>query len=192
MTTPTLIGLGGLLRSGKDAVADHLTAAHGFVKIGMSDALHIALLTLDPMIDTTGKRYSTLIAEVGYVEAKTLPEVRSLLQRLGTEVGREMIGQNVWSDITAARVDKLLAAGQPVVVTGIRYPNELQMIRALGGRTMWVARPGVEAPAGMAGHTSENSVAATDFEGVIDNSGTLDDLYRTVDALLTRDRVLTA
>ncbi|MBT2484760.1 MULTISPECIES: hypothetical protein [unclassified Microbacterium] len=188
-----LIGLGGRLRSGKDAFADRLVDKHGYVKLGMSDALHEAMLAIDPIVEAYGNvydtevefaRYSELIAEVGYVEAKKIPEVRRLLQQLGTEVGRNMIGENVWVQIMARKIDDHRAAGHPVVVTGIRFPNEVRMIAQLGGQALWIERPGVHAPtAGTAAHASENSVSADDFHSTLLNDGTLAELEAKADVI---------
>jgi hypothetical protein len=203
---PTLIGLGGHLRAGKDAVADHLVAEHGFIKIGMSDPLHEAMLALDPWVPLEIKlsrwrrwlyrvlygreeevydfqRYSELTEAVGYVEAKKNPEVRRLLQKLGTEVGRQMFDENVWTTIMARKVDDLRGAGHPVVVTGLRFSNEVQAIQDLGGNTAWVHRPSLESGAG-ATHASENSVDENWFARTIVNDGTLDDLRDAADRLL--------
>lgn len=187
--SPALIGLGGRLRSGKDVVADHLVAEHGYVKIGMSDALHEAMLAIDPWVHVGEthayihgapvgwQQYSDLIKSVGYVEAKAVPEVRRLLQNLGTEVGRNMVGVNVWVNIMARKIDDHRGGGHPVVVTGIRFPNEVRMIEALGGRAVWIERPGIHAPSeGTASHASENSVGAADFKHLIHNDGTLEQL----------------
>lgn len=228
-TVPPVIGMGGLLASGKDAFADRLVERHGFTKIGMSDALHNAMLAENPLVGLlitaekiwpTPVRYAELVEIVGYVEAKKSPEVRGLLQRLGTEVGRNMIGTNTWADITARNVEALRDAGKPVVVTGIRFPNELEMIDMVGGTALWVHRPSA-APAAAATapsplppgmvelrthrgesiwvitatlpspvvHASENSVSATDFSGIIDNSGTLEDLYARADEYAARGRL---
>ena len=44
--------------------------------------------------------YREAIEERGYTEAKAeFPEVRRLLQVFGTEVGRDLFGENVWVDI---------------------------------------------------------------------------------------------
>lgn len=184
-----LIGLGGRLRSGKDVVADRLVAKHGYVKLGMSDALHEAMLAIDPIVDVNfwddeTITYSQLISEVGYVEAKKRPEVRRLLQQLGTDVGRKMIDENVWVNIMARKIDDHRGAGHPVVVTGIRFANEVRMIEELGGLAAWVERPGAHAPTtGTASHASENSVSATDFHMTIDNSSDLEALEAWADGL---------
>lgn len=189
-----LIGLGGRLRAGKDAVADHLVEKHGYVKLGMSDALHEAMLVLDPIVafETAGDfydavpiRYSTAIERYGYVKTKLIyDEARSLLQKLGTEVGRQMFDENVWVNIIARKIDDLRGAGHPVVVTGIRFPNELRMVDELGGKSVWIERPsdGLEA-APAAAHASETSIGVKDFSKWILNAGTLEDLYATVDEL---------
>lgn len=187
-----LIGIGGKLASGKDTVADYLVAEHGWVKFGMSDALGDALYELNPIIDTKINRdgesdrivpayYRPLVDRVGYVEAKTNPEVRRLLQVLGTEVGRKMIDENVWVDIILRRIASAQVEGYNVIVTGIRFQNEIAMIRRIGGEGWWVDRPGLDTPEGAASHSSENGVSLTDFDLLLSNSGTLTQLYAQVD-----------
>ena len=218
---PRLIGLGGKLRAGKDAVADYLEEHHDFVKMGMSDALNDALLKLNPYIPTERiyadgewvipagiHRYQDLHDEVGYVEAKKNPEVRRLLQMLGTEVGRDMISENVWTDIAEKRVREHWANGKSVVITALRFPNELDMLERLGGITAWVERPdaqrlsnssesqdagvtpestteaGRSSHRAIHAHASENSVSANDFQEVIVNDADLDALYEKVEKQL--------
>lgn len=192
-----IIGIGGKLASGKDAISDHLVEEHGWVKLGMSDALGEALYQLDPFVPVEKKfllffkkisfiRYSTLFDEVGYTQAKVNDEVRRLLQKLGTEVGRKIIGESTWTDIVVRRADAAIEAGAPgVIITGIRYPNELGMITEdLAGELWWVHRPRLAATVN-AGHSSETSVSETDFDRTILNDGTLEDLYQKVDDLVT-------
>lgn len=203
---PMVIGLGGSLRAGKDAVADHLVTKHGFVKIGMSDPLHEAMLALDPVIDAdynvtsdmsfagnvietvavTTTSYSELVQMEGYTEAKRHPEVRRLLQKFGTEVGRNLLGENVWVDIARRRIQELVDGGKSVVLTGVRFPNEAQIFERLKRAdtlTAWIERVGSEHPS-LGSHASEHGVTQGDFECVIDNDGTLEDLYDRTDSLL--------
>lgn len=205
-----IIGIGGKLASGKDAISDHLVDKHGWVKIGMSDALAEALYALDPWIVTIESpidrkffrwwrswftkesafqeidliKYSALVDQVGYVKAKENSEVRRLLQMLGTEVGRKIIGDSTWTDIVVRRAKEAAKTAPGVIITGIRYPNELDMITdELEGELWWVVRPSLQAGSN-AGHSSENSVFETDFDRTIRNDGTLEDLYTKVDQLV--------
>lgn len=210
-----LIGLGGALRAGKDAVGDHLVDKHGFQKLGMSDALNEALLVLNPWIISPHYarplRYQELHDLVGYVEAKKNPEVRRLLQVLGTEVGRKMISEDVWVGIAERKISRLLGSGQSVVITAMRFPNEIEMLDRLGGFSVWVERDAerrveglatggvlrtpekvltpvsgacVSAESTISTHASENSVDKSMFEYFLSNNGSLEELYSKTDALL--------
>lgn len=204
-----LIALGGKLRAGKDAVGDHLVAEHGFVKLGMSDALNLALLALNPWVRLDfaviveypweaglrrGKfhkgeyvRYADLHAAVGYTEAKKHSDVRVYLQKLGTEVGRDMIDPDVWVRIAEKKIRALWAEGKDVVITAMRFPNEVAMVERMGGESVWVNRTApddAESDESVSAHTSEGSVSEEDFELRIENDGTLEDLHGWADAIV--------
>jgi len=55
------------------------------------------------------------------------------------------------------------------------------MVKALSGRAVWVTRPGYEQTGS---HASENSVSPDDFDQVLVNDGTLEDLAQSSLALL--------
>lgn len=195
-----IIGLGGFATAGKDAVADFLVEHGTWEKTYMSKPLERALLTLDPHVPKTlgdngdiydsgrgsvngrkydhgsHERYSTLHARVGYEKSKKNKEVRRLLQVLGTEVGRDMFGDDVWVKLMQDDVYEILRRGKSAVITGIRYENELRAIRNMGGRCIWVARPGTEP---VNAHTSDNSLVPAQFDDVLLNNSTLEQLKRT-------------
>jgi hypothetical protein len=186
-----LIGLGGRLRHGKDEVADALVGQYEFQKYGMSDPLNEALLTLNPIVVATTKLdqggesdrvvsekvyYRDLHARVGYVEAKKNPEVRRLLQMLGTDVGRKMIDPDIWVKIARERIEKSLSEGKNVVITAIRFPNEVSMVEKLGGALVWVHRPGKEFEPSKDAHASETSVNIQNFPITLHNDGELNQI----------------
>ena len=181
--TGRLIGIGGYAGTGKDAVATILEDSHGFYGTFMSQPLNAALCRLNPQVEVRhGEvfRYVDLINQLGYTKAKELPEVRRLLQAMGTEVGRDMFGQTVWID----QLRNYLAAQKPdddVVVTGIRFPNEASMIRELGGELWWMYRPGYGP---VNSHSSDNSLSLRHFDRVVVNDGTLEDLEQLVTKML--------
>ena len=186
-----LLGLGGRLRCGKDAYADHLVAAHGFVKIGMADAILEHVLIVNPWIRVRlhegvrlriwpgFRRARWLVARLGYVEAKTIDDFRQFMWRDGTDGGRNFFGEEIWVDVMRERIRARLGAGERVVVTGVRYANELDVVRDLDGIAMWVSRPEAELTEG--GHVTENALDAGAFDETIDNSGSLAELYAQAD-----------
>ena len=208
---PPLIGIGGLKGHGKDAAADFLVEDHGYIKTFMSEPLTAALSLIGPrgpwvrldfdiapdILAGDCIRYVDLIERVGYTAAKEHRDAREYLQGLGTEVGRNMIHEQVWVEMAEKKIQSARTAGHPVVLTGVRYQNELELVRQLGGVTVWVERtswpqkashPLTEAidaalePQGdtTATHSSETSLTADDFEIHIENAGTLEDLRAKV------------
>jgi hypothetical protein len=175
------IGLSGYARSGKDTVAGILID-EGWKRFAFADKLKLAVLRLDPIIENVNGRYtvSTAIKDFGPEKTKELfPEYRRLLQVMGTEVGRDMFGDNFWVDQALREVqDDDLA-----VFTDCRFPNEAQAIKDRGGVVWRVERPGFGP---INGHASETSLDDWDFDGIIQNNGTLDDLTYKV-GIYSRD-----
>lgn len=188
MTNKNVVGLGGYLRSGKDTVADRLVELHGYTKLGMSDPLLDMALVLDPIIPTPGgmERLTNIVNIVGYVQAKQYPEVRRFLQQLGTEVGRNMIDQDLWVNLASRRIAGILEEGGKVVLTGVRFRNELELVAGRWkGATIWVDRPSVRPPENNSLHASEASLSEKDFQYVMENSSSLQDLYTQTDDWVT-------
>ena len=179
-----VIGLGGYAQVGKDAFANVLERHYGWYHTYMSSALREALEVLNPIIYTTydGGEFKTLrfkdvVDMYGYETAKEISEVRKLLQRMGTEVARNLWGENFWIERTSADLKKHINDGHAVVLTGIRYFNEIEMIKDFGGSLIWVSRPGYSA---INDHSSDNSLIEEDFSFTFDNNKRLEDLDVTV------------
>jgi len=189
-----LLGFGGLRRSGKDAASDHLVETQGFVKLGMSDVLARCLYVLNPLIPSgeytriPHVRYAELVDSIGYTEAKKIPEVRQLLQRLGTDVGRDILGEDIWVSALEKTIKEHRDAGTPVALTGVRFSNELEMIRRAGGTTVYIHRPSEASTdaESIATHKSEKGLRPEDFDHQIINDGSLSELYAQVDEVISR------
>lgn len=194
--TPALIGVGGRLRSGKDAFADHLVAEHGFQKLNMSTPIHELAYGANPIVGyiveyrrrpgllgyltpklpvVAPQRYAELADGVGYTEAKKDPEVRRLLADIG-QIARKVIDPDVWTEIARRSVTEVRESGAGVIITGIRFPQERHMVEQLGGTLVWVERPSLPAEPS-AQHVTETSVNADDFHETVVNDGTLQDLW---------------
>ena len=189
-----IIGLSGFARSGKDEVAKILVEQHGFTRIAFADKLRDVLYALNPIVHARpadesagwkGGIATWTLQEVidvhgwgGYKETVFGPEIRRLLQRLGTEAGRQTLWDSIWIDaaLTGHSEDAR------IVVADCRFYNEFDAVRERGGQIWRVERPGVGP---LNEHASENE--ATDypnFAATINNDGTLQDLAIKVGRLM--------
>jgi hypothetical protein len=171
-----ILGLGGVARSGKDTVADVLEM-RGFKRTYMARAVETSLLRIDPFVQR-GRRYSDIHAQVGYEDSKSIPEVRRLLEQLAEAM--RALDEDVWIDAAFDQIDRWVAQGHDVVVTGVRYENEVYAIKERGGIVAWVER-GLTAQ-----HPNDRYLTEKDFDFVIPNTGSVNDLH---DWVLTTLRV---
>lgn len=176
-----LVGLLGYARSGKDTAGEFLVANFGFTRLAFADKLRDFAYAIDPLVtaypyydEWSGPSVdkvclSTLVDKMGWEKAKEqYPEVRRLLQRIGTEGGREVLDQNVWVDATMKQVRR--DSDKRYVITDVRFPNEVEAIKARGGVTWRVRRPGFDA---VNGHPSETALDAWGTDHVFMNDGEL-------------------
>lgn len=71
------------------------------------------------------------------LSAKT---VREVLQRVGTEVFRDILGKDIWTNIGLAAAEAALINGASLVVfSDLRFRNELLALKRFGARTAYVA-----------------------------------------------------
>jgi len=117
----------------------------------------------------------------GDLKESTLPALnvspRSLMQTLGTEWGRDIVKDSLWVDILRRRAWQYMRAGLHVVVDDMRFENEYQAIRSIGGQVWKITRPEAALPTG---HSSDGNLNHFEFDRVIVNDGSVDDLRQAV------------
>ncbi len=174
----TVVGIAGYARSGKDTIADYLVENEGYTKISFSTPMKEAMYRLNPRITINENVNQPLRIGVDIYGWEGLkersPDIRGLLQRFGTEVGRQMFDEDFWVDYALNSIPD----GGKAVIADVRYPNEANAIRALGGKVFRVERDGV-GPANS--HASENALDGYEFDGTIYNQGTIRGLYNDVE-----------
>jgi len=169
-----VVGIGGYAGSGKDTAAQALVAS-GWVRMAFADLLRDALYVLNPLVTTTD-RLQDIVDEMGWDNAKrALPEIRRLLQVLGTEVGRKQWADDFWVDLLFKNAKE--QGVDQLVISDVRFPNEIAAVNKALGFTLWIQRDGVGP---VNGHASDNSLDATSFSRVIHNNGSVADLQDTV------------
>lgn len=163
-----IIGLSGYARSGKDTVAEFLIEEYDFKRVAFADTIRDILYAMNPSIGSQGLK--EMVDNYGWDVAKANGEVRALLQTLGVSA-RTFMGDGVW---ISAAVRKMLDAETNYVIPDVRFTNEADMIKRIGGHVWRVNRPGVGP---INDHVSENQLDNYKFNGEINNSGSLDGLY---------------
>lgn len=184
-----LIGLAGPAGSGKDTVAEMM----GLKRYAFADAVRDVALAINPVIHTNWQTdyehdYPLLRKArlKDYVDAhgwdwskRNVPEIRRLLQAIGTEAGRLVMGKNVWVDIVFKKwADDGFPHG---VVTDMRFENEFVALSGNGYPTVAIERPN-NPDAITTNHVSETRSFTCDYTLV--NDGTLDDLRVKVEQLM--------
>jgi hypothetical protein len=183
-----VIGFSGYAQNGKDE-ASKFFVENGWRRASFADVIRKSLYELNPIIGTqnfTGnhgwgtrfERLREIIDQKGWETSKlSYLEVRNLLQRLGTDAGRNVLGENVWVDA----VFNSLEEGQRYVFSDLRFPNEAEAIKSFGGKVIRIQRPGFGP---INNHISEVALDGYEFDQVIVNDGTIEDFRNKLKGLL--------
>ena len=179
---PPLVGLySSAMQSGKTTVASMLEAK-GYERLRFATGLKAMT---DALLRTAGiSDVNRFLMLEGDLKEQPIPLLgnktpRYIMQRIGSEFGRDLIDENLWVNLTMNAADEARGSGLRVVIDDMRFPNEAQAIRDAGGVLVKVDR-GLAADGS---HASEGALDDWKFDYTIDNRGTLDELDIKVDTL---------
>ena len=191
-----LIGLVGLIGSGKDTVAERLITHHGYKRDSFAKSLKDAVSSMfnwdREMLEgnTTSSRHWREQPDKFWSE-KMGKEItpRWVLQYFGTEVMRQGMYDAIWVDSVIGRYK-----GENTVISDTRFQNEIKTIKAHGGKILLVKRgelPTREEMQKQGAHRSEWDWMGSEFDYIIENNGTLTQLNVKIDKLnhQLRDRL---
>jgi len=205
-----IIGICGFIGSGKDTVADYLVNFHEFRRESFANTLKDAVAAVfgwdRTMLEGRTKEAREWREQVDpwWAERLAMPTLtpRWVLQYWGTEVCRKGFHDDIW---IASLENKLRNSKDNVVISDCRFPNEIQSIRDAGGKIVWVQRgelpdwydTAVEANLGhnyavqdlkmRKIHASETAWVGTNFDTIIDNNRSIDDLYQQAKLIVSNE-----
>ena len=208
-----IIGICGFIGSGKDTVADYLVNFHEFRRESFANTLKDAVAAVfgwdRTLLEGRTKEAREWREQVDpwWAERLAMPTLtpRWVLQYWGTEVCRKAFHDDIW---IASLENKLRNSKDNVVISDCRFPNEIQSIRDAGGKIVWVQRgelpdwydTAVEANLGhnyavqdlkmRKIHASETAWVGTEFDTIIDNNRSIDDLYQQAKLIVSNEITL--
>ena len=197
-----IVGVCGLIGSGKDTIADYLVNIHQFRRDSFAASLKDAVSAVfgwdRDMLEGRTRSSREWREQIDPWWSHRLQILsltpRWVLQNWGTEVLRHGFHEDIW---VASLENKLRQKSDDVMISDCRFPNEIQAIRAAGGSVICVTRgdmpewwavaaanPDVMPELYPQVHISEWSWVSTGFDRMIFNNGTLDELYVAVNDLV--------
>ena len=195
-----LIGVVGLIGSGKGTVADRLVQKHGFRKDSFAKSLKDAVSSMfnwdrEMLEGKTDESRAWREKPDAFWSKRFGKDVtpRWVLQYFGTEVMRQGMHDAIWVDSCIARYD-----GKPTVIADTRFENEIKTIREMGGKILLVKRgqdpdwftdylEGNIEPKNV--HSSEYAWAKSECDHLITNNGTLEELHQQIDDLIISNKI---
>ena len=207
-----IIGICGFIGSGKDTIADYLVNNHGYRRESFANTLKDAVSSVfgwdRELLEGRTKEARAWREQVDpwWAERLQIPNLtpRWILQQWGTEVCRKGFHDDIW---IASLENKLRKTTDDVVISDCRFPNEIKSIKDAGGIVVRVVRgpepewyqDAINSNEGRGNmswlistdrlkklgiHASETAWVGTHFDSVLDNNGSLDNLFNQVETLV--------
>jgi len=160
---PRLLALCGKAGSGKSTAASILVEEYGYTLVKFA-------APLKDMLRAIGMTEEQIEGGLKEIPSPLLlgHTPRHAMQTLGTEWGRNIIGEDFWCSVWRNRARRVLDAGGKVLVDDCRFNNELNSVRQLSGTAIVIERPGL---ASIGNHSSETSLDTAALSKVA-NDGT--------------------
>jgi hypothetical protein len=209
---PLVVGFVGFISSGKDTAADYLVNYHQFRRDSFANALKDAVSAVfgwDRVLlegRTAESREWREKVDTWWADRLSMPNLtpRWVLQHWGTEVCRQGFHDDIW---IASLEHRILKTRDNIVITDVRFPNEITAIRNAGGIVVRIKRgPDPEwyqdainvnaGPTNMSWaiskwkieelkiHASETAWVGLPTDATINNDSTIDHLFSQLEQLI--------
>ena len=164
-----LIGIGGKAGSGKSTLATFIQSRTGQHIAAFADPLKSIVSSLTGCnkvaLNDSEFKNKTLGSEWDH------HTYRYLLQKIGTDLFRDQLNENVWVNALFAKWKD-----EPIIIPDVRFKNEFAEIKKRGGITIYVDRD-TEIKSN---HKSETELSKEDFDLVVTNNSSFEKMYNFI------------
>ena len=194
----TIIAICGFQSSGKDTIASYLVERLNFKKLSFAACLKdIVSIMFDWPRDkleglTKEDRKWREEVDEWWATELNMPNLtpRYVLQYFGTELFRVHWNQDIWLKV----IEKKINQYRNIVITDCRFPNEIEMLKKYNAKFIHIHRQmpswfksyqeGNDVEEASKLHISEKEWIRTNPDFIINNDGTLDELYENINNIL--------
>jgi hypothetical protein len=186
-----VIGIPGRKYNGKDTIANYLRDKYGYKQIAFAG----------PLKEICGKLFGFTNEQL-HGSLKETPDnnwfgltPRQVLQFVGTNMFRDHmseLNENFKNDfwlLCAKNTMEQVFKEDPTakfVISDVRFPNEVDMIKQMGGVVLRVSRPSLNNNKNDDVHISELLIDELDVDYDIVNDGTKEQLYSKIDEMYNK------
>jgi hypothetical protein len=140
-----IVGFVGFIGSGKDTAADYLVNFHGYRRDSFANTLKDAVANVfgwDRVLlegRTAEAREWREQVDPWWAQRLNMPKLtpRWVLQYWGTDVLRKGFHDDIW---IASLENKMRKTGDNIVISDVRFPNEIKAIHTAGGIVVRIKR----------------------------------------------------
>lgn len=180
-----LIGILGRKRSGKDTIGNYMVERYNYNRYAFADPIKDIIKI---MFDLSEQQ---LNEDKEKIDERWGVSPRTFLQKFGTEICRNNLetyipninldGETLWIKLFRIFYEK--NKDKDIVITDVRFLDELNVIKSCGGKIVKVNRDNLEKDI----HISEKDIDSYDNELIdyfVDNNYTFEDLFSQMDTFL--------
>jgi hypothetical protein len=203
-----IIGFTGMKSVGKDTAADYLVNYHGYRRESFAGTLKDAVSSIfgwdRTLLEgrTRESREWRETVDSWWADRLNIPNLtpRFVLQHWGTDVCRVAFHDDIW---IASLENKICKTTDNIVISDVRFPNEIKAIHRSGGLVIRIKRgpdpdwidQAILANSGdghakqylksINVHDSESAWAGCTIDHVISNDTTIDELYQQLQIMIS-------
>lgn len=178
-----IIGITGHKQNGKDTIAKYLINKHEFIQFSFAEPLkEISKILFGFTDEQVNGDKKEIIDDFWHLTP------RSVLQFMGTEMFRNQIsslipdiGHDFWIKILEKKILSLSPNYRNIVISDVRFPNEVEFIKKYNGIMINVFRNNLIS---IDNHPSEQLIDTLKVDYYIPNNGSINELYKVIEKVL--------